>query len=700
MNQIDLSKYIHQGQDFFIYDGVESLPPCEKDNTVLILTDIINVSKKQLSNFPLVIKGNNRVIQHRYDRPIYLTFDLRNIQKKIDKNHEIVGDNLKRIVEENKIKITEQLEILAANKTKVNDTLIANATNITTSDNDNKSPEEIQAELEKQLAAINNLTGENKTENESKEASCCSPSKSKMIPFDLIKERAVTKDEKSKKVSMKMLGNGISSAETNKDKNTLIIDKEVPKSKDYLESIKLKEKFAQWKSLKNQIDTGKNITTTILMQFTQIQKELEDKKYMPYIKEKGVFLQTNQFVSFVEKDFSVTKVNIEQFVYNDNMNKGLLGYFNFNKNNEEQMKEEEIRKDIIMEEYEEDDKTDIDKLKEQFISEDGLKKINITVINDDDESEDEESIDDDISEIKNETNKETYYEEKEKDLPKKVGKYNISETMDETNIKDFYDTIESYQKKEEEKKVITTKKVKNNKRKKIVLHKYKPKSKKEIPSKKVSIDKKKIKKEESKTEEKPKEETIKKTILHNIDIFSYMKVIKKVLSSIQKIYDKQDSQNFQNLTYYPSLSESKKIRISEHSLKALLTFIYSIDDYTLSSKAQYEILLNYTAFLLNKQNSYYTLNHIAPIESSSFSNETLNKIAVSVYQNQKKEISSFLYNLLSDSKIVLIDSVSENPFTFHMFDKENIDYIALDYLRTKKLKKLIIRNAYFRGLLH
>ena len=62
-----------------------------------------------------------------------------------------------------------------------------------------------------------------------------------MIPFDLIKERAVTKDEKSKKVSMKMLGNGISSAETNKDKNTLIIDKEVPKSKDYLESIKLKE---------------------------------------------------------------------------------------------------------------------------------------------------------------------------------------------------------------------------------------------------------------------------------------------------------------------------------------------------------------------------------------------------------------------------------------------------------------------------
>ena len=222
-----------------------------------------------------------------------------------------------------------------------------------------------------------------------------------------------------------------------------------------------------------------------------------------------------------------------------------------------------------------------------------------------------------------------------------------------------------------------------------MLHKYKPKSKKEIPSKKVSIDKKKIKKEESKTEEKPKEETIKKTILHNIDIFSYMKVIKKVLSSIQKIYDKQDSQNFQNLTYYPSLSESKKIRISEHSLKALLTFIYSIDDYTLSSKAQYEILLNYTAFLLNKQNSYYTLNHIAPIESSSFSNETLNKIAVSVYQNQKKEISSFLYNLLSDSKIVLIDSVSENPFTFHMFDKENIDYIALDYLRTKKLKKLI-----------
>lgn len=676
--QIDLSKYLHQGQDFFIYDAVEALPPCEKNNTVLILTDIINVSRKQLANFPLVIKGNNRVIQYRYDRPIYLTFDFRNLQKKIEKNHEIVGDNLKRIVEENKIKITEQLEVLTANKTKVNTTLIANATNVTTINN--QSPEEIQAELEKQLAAINNLTGANITENETK-SNCCNPKKSKTIPFELIKERAVTKDEKSKKVSMKMLGNGISNIETNKDKNTLIIDKDVPKSKDYLESLKLKEEFEHWKALKSQIDTGKNITTNILMQLSQIQKELEDKKYMPYIKEKGVFLQTNQFVSFVQKDFTLTKMNIEQFVYNDNSNKGLLGYFNFGKNNEE------IKKDIILEGYEEDEnKTDIEKLQDKFISEDGLKKINITVIDDDDSAQEEYITEDNNTNIQKEEYNDTYYEEKSNEIKKNVDKYNVSQTFDEINVKEFYNRMESYQNKEEEPAKIV-KKAKHNKRKKIVLHKYKSKDTIVNQTQKYSQKKQIIKEEINNS--KGKEKTIKKVQLHNIDIFSYLKVIQKVISTIQKTYEKQDSQNFQNLTYYPSLSESKNIRISQHTLKALLSFIYTIDDYTLSFKEQYDILLNYTAYLLNKQNSYYTYNHIAPIESPSFSNDTLNQIASSVYQKQNKDIASFLYILLSKSKIILIDSVSENPFTFHMYDKENIDYIALDYLRTKKLKKLI-----------
>ena len=45
---IDLSKFISNSKNFFIYYGQEAAPPCEKSTVYMILTDVMKVSKKQL----------------------------------------------------------------------------------------------------------------------------------------------------------------------------------------------------------------------------------------------------------------------------------------------------------------------------------------------------------------------------------------------------------------------------------------------------------------------------------------------------------------------------------------------------------------------------------------------------------------------------------------------------------------------------
>ena len=81
-DDINFSKYIKQGKDFFIYNAKEASPPCEKETTYMILTDVLKVSKKQLDNFPLIVRNNNRIIQQRKDRKIFTTFKPEDMEKK------------------------------------------------------------------------------------------------------------------------------------------------------------------------------------------------------------------------------------------------------------------------------------------------------------------------------------------------------------------------------------------------------------------------------------------------------------------------------------------------------------------------------------------------------------------------------------------------------------------------------------------
>ena len=82
---IDLSKYVNDNKDFFIYEGGFPAPPCEKKTTFLILTDVMKVTSRQLNNFPILIKNQNRNIQPKGKRKIYTTFRMDEIKMKLQK---------------------------------------------------------------------------------------------------------------------------------------------------------------------------------------------------------------------------------------------------------------------------------------------------------------------------------------------------------------------------------------------------------------------------------------------------------------------------------------------------------------------------------------------------------------------------------------------------------------------------------------
>lgn len=640
--QINLSKYVHEGQDFFIYEGVESLPPCEKQNTVLILTDIVNVSKKQLANFPIIIKGNNRIIQHRQYRHIYTTFDYNEIQKKIEENHKVVQENLNRIVEENKIKIAEQIQILKANNSdhELNESMVENVTDIDT--DDEKTPEEIQAELENQINALNNLTGENETEQNTNETVSTTPKGT--VPIDLILDKAEAKNEKSKKVDMKLLGNGISSIETNKDNNTLIIDKDIPLTDDYITSQELKEKYEKWKSLKNQILEGNNLNPSLLIQFSQLEKELEEVQYFPYLRDKGLsFKENNQFTSFIETDIIELKEHLNEKMFNS-INEN-ANFTSFGLNNTE------IGNKIL------EMKAKIDEIKNN------------------------ETLSRNNTEIEKNNNS-----------------TNVVDNHANLNVLGFYSTLQSYMtyKKDKEKEERIEKK--NEKKNNHCHQKHLKKEKREEPKKHKEIDNKKEDEKKHKKEEnieKPKNNKIKHHMkkMHkqikdipgiekkNVDFNKYHDLIQKVFKHLSKIYKKQDKENYSNSTYYPYLTESKKIKISKYSLESLISFIRAIDGFTLSDDEQYSLLLNYTEFLIDKQNSYYILKHLSPVEKTS---------------NLEKELNPLAIKILNIGRMTLIDPFSENIITYRGFNGQNIDYVALEYLRAKKLKD-IKRNTNING---
>ena len=101
--RINLSKYISDEKDFFIYGGYEPVPPCDKTNVYFILSDILNVNKRQLMNFPKMIKDKYRTIQRRAKRNIYITVPLDKLKDKVAENQRILKENELRMKKNNNL---------------------------------------------------------------------------------------------------------------------------------------------------------------------------------------------------------------------------------------------------------------------------------------------------------------------------------------------------------------------------------------------------------------------------------------------------------------------------------------------------------------------------------------------------------------------------------------------------------------------
>ena len=192
--QIDINKYVNEDNDFFIYKGKNFIPNCEKKNLILISSNVLDCNELQIKNFPKLVKNNNRIIQRRWGREIYLTF------KYDDKN------KLNEVIKENK-------KIVSLNEKK------------------EEMNEEInEANGEEQQIVNTDIENNNKNKN--------------FIDFNIVSAKAVNKDILNKKVEVNLIGDDIDN--NNKNLDGLFIDEDLPKTlvyQLYEEYLKLKNNY-------------------------------------------------------------------------------------------------------------------------------------------------------------------------------------------------------------------------------------------------------------------------------------------------------------------------------------------------------------------------------------------------------------------------------------------------------------------------
>lgn len=87
-NEIHLENFVDDSKDFFAYKSKMFLPPCKGNSLNLLITDVMNISKRQLLNFPKMILNKNRKTQARKHRKIYISFNEKDIKIKLKKQKE------------------------------------------------------------------------------------------------------------------------------------------------------------------------------------------------------------------------------------------------------------------------------------------------------------------------------------------------------------------------------------------------------------------------------------------------------------------------------------------------------------------------------------------------------------------------------------------------------------------------------------
>jgi carbonic anhydrase len=295
--EIDLSRYVTEGKDFFIYNGMDDKPPCEKNTTYLILTDVLKVSKKQLNNFPIIVKNKNRIVQKRNGRNIFTNFQMEEVQKKKEAiKAKLDAINKQKLEEENIRKIQEEKEGELLNKTLASE--INSQYNLTDSNktytlgNENVTT----AEILKELSLINKKNTTKLGSNNTNDTSC---ENKDIIPFETVQEKVKAYDSYIKSSDPKFIGN----VDESLSNETLIIDKELPKSGPEKEREEIEEKFKLWKDL-FQKTTGGKVDAHFFIQMKNLERDLIHFNYQPFLEHQNSFesMPSLSFVQLSEKE--------------------------------------------------------------------------------------------------------------------------------------------------------------------------------------------------------------------------------------------------------------------------------------------------------------------------------------------------------------------------------------------------------------
>lgn len=292
---INISKYIHNGKDFFIYDGMEDTPPCQKKAKYLILTDVLKVSRKQLYNFPKIVSNKHRDIQVKRDRKIYTNFKMKEIQEKLDENKKRVEELMKQKVEMERLKniaakLNEQQNLL----TRVNTTEIFNNTSNITINNSS--------------LGINNNTSLNHTTQED-----CD--KRNIIPFEDVQAKVNAYEKIIKGNDLKLIGS------LSDDKESLIIDKDIPKTLSEIKREMIEKKYLQWKKIFEQTSKGSDKTKIqLLIQMKSLERELKENNIDPLMRMKDEIVKdkiSNSFLQISNRNNEFSEIGLE--ILNSNL---------------------------------------------------------------------------------------------------------------------------------------------------------------------------------------------------------------------------------------------------------------------------------------------------------------------------------------------------------------------------------------------
>ena len=235
--EIHLENYVNDSKYFYVYESNLFLPPCIGKSYNFLLTDVLNISTKQIENFPQLVFQKTRNIQKRNSREIYTSFKQEEVDKKMAE--------LKKKIEMQK-KLQEQIK-------KLNEVSL---------EGKEKKSKEKEKETKK----------ENKNEKENN-VNCNSK---KTIPLKSIKNQVKAMEEVIKANDPKIL----SVNDKGSDLNRNLPDSAFTKISKILE-----EKFKDYLKLMKNVDKIKDTKEkeTSLLQMKSYENFFKEKKYEPYL---------------------------------------------------------------------------------------------------------------------------------------------------------------------------------------------------------------------------------------------------------------------------------------------------------------------------------------------------------------------------------------------------------------------------------